>query len=187
MITKRAMVEIMKKFFSIVILLIFLLSACVEVGKISAARAEGEAEMKDFKYADETGAFLLYMEKGASVRIGRTESGNGIRFSAKITEEKKLALDNEYGEENVTYGMLIAKLDDVQKSGTLSGETVFGENAVYNWAENGNYTPESGKTRITNLTISSANLAKENNDYIVRGSITGILDKNLTVEIVARA
>ena len=59
MITKRAMVEIMKKFFSIVILLIFLLSACVEVGKISAARAEGEAEMKDFKYADETGAFLV--------------------------------------------------------------------------------------------------------------------------------
>ncbi len=176
-----------KKFFSVIMLFIFLLSACVEVGKISAAKAEGEAEMKDFKYADETGAFLLYMEKGASVRIGRTESGNGIRFSAKITEEKKLALDNEYGEENVTYGMLIAKLDDVQKSGTLSGETVFGENAVYNWAENGNYTSESGKTRITNLTISSANLAKENNDYIVRGSITGILDKNLTVERVARA
>lgn len=187
MITKRAMVEIMKKFFSIVILFIFLLSACVEIGKISAAKAESEAMMKDFKYADETGAFLLYMEKGASVRIGRTERGNGIRFSAKITEEKKLALDNEYGEENVTYGMLIAKLDNVQKSGTLSGETVFGENAVYNWAEDGNYTPESGKTRITNLTISSANLAKENNDYIVRGSITGILDKNLTVERVARA
>lgn len=187
MITKRAMVDIMKKFFSIVILFIFLLSACVEVGKISAAKAESEAMMKDFKYADETGAFLLYMEKGASVRIGRTERGNGIRFSAKITEEKKLALDNEYGEENVIYGMLIAKLDDVQKSGALSGETVFGENAVYNWAEDGNYTPESGKTRITNLTISSANLAKENNDYIVRGSITGILDKNLTVERVARA
>ncbi len=83
--------------------------------------------------------------------------------------------------------MLIAKLDDVQVNGNLSGETVFGENAVYNWAENGKYTPEEGKTRITNLTISSKNLATADGDYIVRGSISGILDKNLTVERVARA
>ena len=188
MITERRKVEMMKKFFSIVILFIFLLSVqCVNVGKFSAAKAENAPETKIFNYADENGAFLLYMEKGASVRIGKTESDNGIRFSAKITEENKLALDEKFGEENVTYGMLIAKLDDVQTNGNLNGETVFGEKSVYNWAENGKYTPEDGKTRITNLTISSENLAKDGNDYIVRGSIAGILDKNLTVERVARA
>ncbi len=177
-----------KKFFSVIMLFIFLLSAqCVNVGKFLTAKSENSTCAKVFNYADTSGNYLLYMEKGASVRIGKTESTNGLRFSAKITEEKKLALDKKYGAENVTYGMLIAKLDDVQVNGNLSGETVFGENAVYNWAENGKYTPEEGKTRITNLTISSKNLATEDGDYIVRGSISGILDKNLTVERVARA
>ena len=177
-----------KKFFSVIMLFIFLLSAqCVNVGKFLTAKSENSTCAKVFNYADTSGNYLLYMEKGASVRIGKTESTNGLRFSAKITEEKKLALDKKYGAENVTYGMLIAKLDDVQVNGNLSGETVFGENAVYNWAENGKYTPEEGKTRITNLTISSENLAKDDGDYIVRGSISGILDKNLTVERVARA
>ena len=177
-----------KKFFSVIMLFIFLLSAqCVNVGNFLTAKSENPTCAKAFNYADTSGNYLLYMEKGASVRIGKTESTNGLRFSAKITEEKKLALDKKYGAENVTYGMLIAKLDDVQVNGDLSGETVFGENAVYNWAENGKYTPEEGKTRITNLTISSKNLAKDDGDYIVRGSISGILDKNLTVERVARA
>ena len=177
-----------KKFFSVIMLFIFLLSAqCVNVGKFLTAKSENPTCAKVFNYADTSGNYLLYMEKGASVRIGKTESANGIRFSAKITEEEKLALDKKYGAENVTYGMLIAKLDDVQINGNLSGETVFGENAVYNWAENGKYTPEEGKTRITNLTISSKNLATDDGDYIVRGSISGILDKNLTVERVARA
>ena len=177
-----------KKFFSVIMLFIFLLSAqCVNVGKFLTAKSENPICVKVFNYADTSGNYSLYMEKGASVRIGKTESANGIRFSAKITEEEKLALDKKYGAENVTYGMLIAKLDDVQINGNLSGETVFGENAVYNWAENGKYTPEEGKTRITNLTISSKNLAKDDGDYIVRGSISGILDKNLTVERVARA
>ena len=177
-----------KKFFSIIMLFIFLLSAqCVNVGIFLTAKSENSTCAKVFNYADTSGNYLLYMEKGASVRIGKTESTNGLRFSAKITEEEKLALDKKYGAENVTYGMLIAKLDDVQANGNLSGETVFGENAVYNWAENGKYTPEEGKTRITNLTISSKNLAKDDGDYIVRGSISGILDKNLTVERVARA
>ena len=177
-----------KKFFSVIMLFIFLLSAqCVNVGKFLTAKSENSTSTKVFNYADTSGNYLLYMENGASVRIGKTESANGIRFSAKITEEEKLALDKKYGAENVTYGMLIAKLDDVQINGNLSGETVFGENAVYNWAENGKYTPEEGKTRITNLTISSKNLATDDGDYIVRGSISGILDKNLTVERVARA
>ena len=177
-----------KKFFSVIMLFIFLLSAqCVNVGKFLTAKSENSTCANVFNYADTSGNYLLYMEKGASVRIGKTESTNGLRFSAKITEEKKLALDKKYGAENVTYGMLIAKLDDVQINGNLSGETVFGENAVYNWAENGKYTPEEGKTRITNLTISSKNLATDDGDYIVRGSISGILDKNLTVERVARA
>ena len=177
-----------KKFFSVIMLFIFLLSAqCVNVGKFLTAKSENPTCTKVFNYADTSGNYSLYMEKGASVRIGKTESTNGLRFSAKITEEKKLSLDKKYGAENVTYGMLIAKLDDVQVNGNLSGETVFGENAVYNWAENGKYTPEEGKTRITNLTISSKNLAKDDGDYIVRGSISGILDKNLTVERVARA
>ena len=177
-----------KKFFSVIMLFIFLLSAqCVNVGKFLTAKSENSTCTKVFNYADTSGNYSLYMEKGASVRIGKTESTNGLRFSAKITEEKKLALDKKYGAENVTYGMLIAKLDDVQVNGNLSGETVFGDNAVYNWAENGKYTPEEGKTRITNLTISSKNLATDDGDYIVRGSISGILDKNLTVERVARA
>ena len=177
-----------KKFFSVIMLFIFLLSAqCVNVGKFLTAKSENPTCAKVFNYADTSGNYSLYMEKGASVRIGKTESTNGLRFSAKITEEKKLALDKKYGAENVTYGMLIAKLDDVQINGNLSGETVFGEKAVYNWAENGKYTPEEGKTRITNLTISSKNLATDNGDYIVRGSISEILDKNLTVERVARA
>ena len=177
-----------KKFFSVIMLFIFLLSAqCVNVGNFLTAKSENLTDTKVFNYADTSGNYLLYMENGASVRIGKTESTNGIRFSAKITEEEKLALDKKYGAENVTYGMLIAKLDDVQANGNLSGETVFGENAVYNWAENGKYTPEEGKTRITNLTISSKNLATEDGDYIVRGSISGILENNLTVERVARA
>lgn len=177
-----------KKFFSVIMLFIFLLSAqCVNVCKFLTAKSENPTCAKVFNYADTSGNYLLYMEKGASVRIGKTESTNGLRFSAKITEEKKLALDKKYGAENVTYGMLIAKLDDVQVNGDLSGEAVFGEKTVYNWAENGKYTPEEGKTRITNLTISSKNLATDDGDYIVRGSISGILDKNLTVERVARA
>ena len=124
-----------KKFFSVIMLFIFLLSAqCVNVGKFLTAKSENSTCTKVFNYADTSGNYSLYMEKGASVRIGKTESANGLRFSAKITEEKKLALDKKYGAENVTYGMLIAKLDDVQVNGNLSGETVFGEDAVYNWA-----------------------------------------------------
>ena len=127
---------------------------------------------------------------GEEARKALEAGVNTLADTVKITlgpKGRNVVLDKKYGAENVIYGMLIAKLDDVQVNGNLSGETVFGENAVYNWAENGKYTPEEGKTRITNLTISSENLAKDDGDYIVRGSISGILDKNLTVERVARA
>ena len=87
-----------KKFFSVIMLFIFLLSAqCVNVGKFLTAKSENPTCAKVFNYADTSGNYLLYMEKGASVRIGKTESTNGLRFSAKITEEKKLALDKKYG------------------------------------------------------------------------------------------
>ena len=77
----------------------------------------------------------------------------------------------------VTFGILIAP-----STYQLTQENVFGENAIYDWAENGSYT-QKGKTRIINLT--SNELDKDDKSAKLYASITNIKDNNLAREFSA--
>lgn len=130
----------------------------------------------------EEGAFV--MKVGASVRL---TDGNGIRFSAEISETEYQAIETE----SVSYGMLIMPADYLSTHGGLTIENVFGEKAVYDWAvwdETANdwsYTTSESKTRIINLEYET--LPSMDGKRVVNGSIVKILPQNLDREFVGRA
>lgn len=185
--------EKLRSFIIVAVSAIFVISAAMGL-RVMSAVAQEDSDVSDnktvaYRYADENGVFLINMKNGASIRIGGKADGteSGIRFTAEINAADKEELDGKYGAENVTYGILIAKLADAKTGGELNGENVFGDKAKYNWAKDGKYEAESGKIRITNLTTKSQNLSKIGDKYEIRGSIVGIKDANLTVKRVARA
>lgn len=103
-----------------------------------------------------------WMENGAAVRYGA--NGNGLRFTFQI----KTTAFNELKEKNayVKYGVLIAPEDYLTSGKELTKENVFGEDAIYNWAEkdaSGKWVyekeyingTETYKTQIVNLEAES--------------------------------
>ncbi len=101
------------------------------------------------------------MDEGASIRVDDGNSGYGVKFTAKMSNNDYGILTEKLdgGEySSVSFGMLIAPASYAEKYGALDYENVFSENAVYNWrtfdTENGgwnDYVEEEGKTQIINI------------------------------------
>ena len=156
---------------------LFAVAFCCAAGGVYVSQSKVSAE----EITPQTAEFV--MTKGASVRL--KEGENGIRFMASLTPEEYTAIEGA----GASYGMLIAPADYVEKH-DLTVENVFGENAVYDWAvedENGGwgYEGDGSKTRIINLTYDE--LDTEGGNYVVRGSVTNVLESNITRGFVGRA
>lgn len=137
----------------------------------------------------------IFMNYGASVRYNaESEQDNGIRYELRLTTA---AYDGLKENGTATFGILIAPAAyEVEKP--LNEANVFGESAVYNWAEwndeqNGYvYTEEEGKTRIVNVSatvdFTTTNLNTKTVDgteyYYYYGALTGILEENIAREFV---
>lgn len=135
-------------------------------------------------YADSQIAYKLLdtfsMEKGASTR----ESGNGLRFTMTVAEDKWEELQAYIGEDktysSVSFGMVIVPADYVA-SKPLTVENLFG-GAVYHLMEqnsDGSWKAYSGNlTPIFHLTDDTLV------DYKFKGSIVDLEEYNITRKFV---
>ncbi len=161
----------MKKFKLVSILCAF---AAVCLGSGIAATHN---ESVDAAAASKTVEFSMI--KGASIRL--RSNSNGMRFSAAIPQASYEAIESK----TVSYGMLIMPEDYVTTYGELTVENVFGSNAIYDWKVEGEEYSGT-KTRIINITYEDLGEVIDG-EYIIRGSITNVLDANLGRDFVARA
>lgn len=165
-----------KKLVAIMIALLMLVTLAVGfVQKESEAPVLGAAEMTEVPATD------FWLEDGAAVRYGKNAAGeqvNGLRYTFQI-KSSVYAANNEY----TKYGILIAPKDY-----NLTPETVFGDSAIYDWAEKVNgewvYDEASTKTRIANLpaevfeddTLAGVEIKQ------FYGSLTGLKEANIVKE-----
>lgn len=122
------------------------------------------------------------MMKGASVRANPA----GIRFSATMSKTDWDDLKLYYGEENITFGAFIMPAQYQTTKGEFTLENLFGDadsSPIFNWEVDGEYTPETGKTRIIQMD-SAIYEDTEISAMRVNGSITEIADKNLALDFV---
>jgi len=148
-----------------------LLSAFI-MGAALSIVAGGAAVAQNAKVAKAENAVAPVMTYGASVRYASESGTNGLRFQATVAKE-------DYNE-NATYGMLILP-EDYVKVYPLTVENVFGESAVYDWAtqnENEEWEYTGTKKRIINISYSSL-ASNAAGDYVIKGSILNIKDKNV--------
>ena len=148
-----------------------LLSAFI-MGAALSIVAGGAAVAQNAKVVKAENAVAPVMTYGASVRYASVSGTNGLRFQATVAKE-------DYNE-NATYGMLILP-EDYVKVYPLTVENVFGESAVYDWAtqnENEEWEYTGTKKRIINISYSSL-ASNAAGDYVIKGSILNIKDKNV--------
>ena len=122
------------------------------------------------------------MMKGASVRANPA----GIRFSATMSKTDWDDLKLYYGEENITFGAFIMPAQYQTTKGEFTLENLFGDadsSPIVNWEVDGEYTPETGKTRMIQMD-SAIYEDTEISAMRVNGSITEIADKNLALDFV---
>ena len=110
------------------------------------------------------------MRKGAAVRL--VEGSNGLRFAADFSAETK-----ELFGDDVTYGMIIVPRDYLTSGYELNYENFFGANKRFS------HTGETGKKAFINMEGLTPSLS-EDGTYAIYGSITDILEKNITREFV---
>ncbi len=142
------------------------------IGGIAFSKDVGSAK------AESSGAPV--MRYGASVRYAKESETNGLRFSATVAA-------GNYNE-NATYGMLIAP-EDYVKAYPLTAENVFGENAVYDFAEqseSGEWIYTGNKKRIINISYTTLESNADGN-YEINGSILNIQEENINRNFVGRA
>lgn len=163
-----------KKLVAIMIALLMLVTLAVGfVQKESEAPVLGVAEMTEVPATD------FWLEDGAAVRYGKNAAGeqvNGLRYTFQI-KSSVYAANNEY----TKYGILIAPKDY-----NLTPETVFGDSAIYDWAEkvNGEWVYNGTKTRIANLPVEvfeDDTLAGVEIKQFY-GSLTGLKEANIVKE-----
>ena len=94
----------------------------------------------------------FWLESGARIRLNDGYQTNGIGYTFQIKASAYKDYNTKYGS-NIKYGILIAP-----KEYNLTKDTVFGENAQYDWAvkdANGKWQyTDKGKTRIANFEAS---------------------------------
>ncbi len=134
--------------------------------------------LADNVQASAEGSTAIVMDNGAAVRVDG--ENNGIRFSAKVAKSTVDGWESSY--KSVSLGMLIMPKDYETTYGPLSQENVFGSNAIYCWG-----SAVADKTQIVNLGTLSDYLTTEGDNYVVKGSLVGIKEKNLDREFVGRA
>ena len=180
----------MKKF---MITLSALSVACLGVAIANVSPVNGAAETT--LEANKNG---IFMNSGAAVRFDSedtTGKKNGIRYELLLTETAYANIKNGY--EEATFGVLIAPAS-YEDTAELNYAHVFGEEAVYDWAEWDSelgkyvYNGTGEKTRIINVsttvdfeTVNLTTTVIENVTYYhYYGSMTNVNESNLGREFV---
>ena len=122
------------------------------------------------------------MKDGASVKISE-DGENGLRFTAKMSTEEYNKI-MAYGYESLHFGVAVAPAS-YHAENPLNWDTMFSkDNAVYDWAVNGEYT-DVGKTRIINQASTEMVAEKDANgdltgNMIMSASVTDVRDGTVT-------
>ncbi|MBQ9756198.1 MAG: hypothetical protein IJV99_01200 [Clostridia bacterium] len=127
------------------------------------------------------------MDEGAQIYTNNQENISGIRFSASMTNADYQGLiANEY--KSLIFGVIIAP-EVYNANRPLNKENLFGENAVYDWADwnedLGEWEYNGTKTRVINLHKTEMSVLEE--VATVKGAITNIKDENLLLDFVGVA
>lgn len=167
----------MKNIKKIILSLSALTLCCVASGSVlTAVTASAET-------ANTVSTVNFQMVSGASIRLdSNTEDDkdeNGIRYQITMPDAEYKALERNSAYTNVSYGILIAPSDYVEKYGELNKANVFGTNAVYDWAvknEDGEWIYNGSKTRIMNF--ESDTLSPWSKDETMRTYFSSIVNLN---------
>ena len=170
----------MKKYLVCILFAAVLVCSC---GLAVSASAQTEGEPAADKSIDE---ITYVMDDGASVSLSEENAKNGLRFSASMSEEDYTGLTANAEYTDISFGMFIMPYDYVS-TGDLTEENLFGENAIYDWAEwNGSeWVYKGSKTRIINI-VRSEMTPESDGKYHNYGVISNILDGNIARDFVGR-
>lgn len=155
-------------------LIIALIAMTIGLCGVFAASAEEPVASPEFS-----------LERGAGVRIA-DDGHNGLRFTLKMAKSDYDALKSNGNYTDVSFGVLIAPEDYLTDGHGLTAENVFGDNAIYDWANlvdgEWQYT-DNGKVRIINLETDTLSVCEDNaNEVYYRAAIVDILEKNIARE-----
>lgn len=148
------------------------------------------------KASETTTPPAIVMEKGASARVGVDEV-NGLRFIASMSNEDYGWFAKNVGESktyaSVKFGMLIAPADYLVEGKEFTKENLFGEKAIYAWAnyQNGEWVYDTeaneGKVRIINIVADKMQTYidnDENEKMAVTGAIKDYKEHNIVRDFV---
>ncbi|MDY6024113.1 MAG: hypothetical protein SPJ19_04865, partial [Candidatus Borkfalkiaceae bacterium] len=132
---------------------------------------------------------VVSMAYGAGIRCGGDITTSGLRFSIAASKEKYETVMNSLKEGTTAeFGILIIPEDYQKTYGSFTVENLFGENAKYHLAErnpDGSLKNYDGTLpQIINFVTNGLYLNEKTGNYEYFGSITGILDSNLTRKFV---
>ena len=152
---------------------------------------------------------ITYEMEGASIRIGERDGKNGLKFSARMSQEDYELINANVGEGkefvSVEYGVLIAPKYYTEKY-PFNADTVFGASSiskkVYDWAILGetdweysgtNSLPAEGGTGVRIINIYTNDWTEGDDGYTYSGAIVDIKDgvvaevNNLAEEMFSNA
>lgn len=124
----------------------------------------------------------LTMDSGASVRCDDAYATSGIRYTFTLDKSEYDAL-NEYGYDEITYGVFIAPEYYHQKYALNEQKNVTG---IYYWKQDDgtfNVTNTAGKIRIGNAYGSQMQL-KDDKTMVYTGSIVNMRNENLKADYI---
>lgn len=129
------------------------------------------------------------MAYGAGIRCGGNITTSGLRFSIAASKDNYETAINSLKEgATAEFGILIIPEDYQKTYGAFTVENLFGENAKYHLAErnpDGSLKDYDGTLpQIINFVTNGLYLNEKTGNYEYFGSITGILDGNLTRKFV---
>lgn len=129
------------------------------------------------------------MAYGAGIRCGGDITTSGLRFSIAASKDNYETAINSLKEgATAEFGILIIPEDYQKTYGAFTVENLFGENAKYHLAErnpDGSLKDYDGTLpQIINFVTNELYLNEKTGNYEYFGSITGILDGNLTRKFV---
>ncbi len=153
----------LKKFLVVALSFVAIICSVIGVGVFGVANAFAASGTE------------LIMDKGAAVRVDNYCTG--MRFSASMSKSAYESISENVSEA----GMFIMPEDYVAKYGDLTEANLFGGSAVYSGVK------ENGKTRIINIKYDGMTYSEADAKYLIRGTISNIIEANYSRNFVARA
>ncbi|MBO7345100.1 MAG: hypothetical protein J6U92_04085 [Clostridia bacterium] len=161
---------------------------CFSFGLFTATAYAEETEVTP-KTVDQV---TYNMASSAQVRISNDNDykTNGLRFQASMSLKDYESL-LAYGYDSLTFGIVIAPADYLAEGKDFTEENLFGDSAIYGWAEydsvNGTWGDYQGdKTEIINIYKDELIKDTKNEIAYIRASITNLNYNNIARDFMAR-